>query len=105
MGVKIRNPEAAAKHRIEVTTPIDVVIRDTIIVRNTVPIAVQGARCSLRIIQMRGVIEGERLQSEIQVPVTLRQTVYRVQMPMDFLETNCLVLRCKAWERNISNGF
>lgn len=76
MGVKIRNLEAAAKHRIEVAAPIDAIIRDTIIVRDTVPVAVQRVEMLTPHIQMRGVIEGGRLRGEIRVPVTLRQAVW-----------------------------
>lgn len=76
MGVKIRNLEAAAKHRIEVAAPIDAIIRDTIIVRDTVPVTVQRIEMLTPHIQMRGLIEGGRLRGEIRVPVTLRQAVW-----------------------------
>lgn len=67
MGVKIRKLEAAAKHRMEVAAPIDAIIRDTIIVRDTVPVAVQRVEMLTPHIQMRG---------EIRVPVTLSQAVW-----------------------------
>ena len=76
MGVKIRNLEAAAKHRMEVAAPIDAIIRDTIIVRDTVPVVAQRVEMLTPHIQMRGVIEGGRLWGEIRVPVTLRQAVW-----------------------------
>lgn len=76
MDVKIRNLEAAAKHRIEVAAPIDAIIRDTIIVRDTVPVAVQRIEMITPYIQMQGLIEGGRLRGEIRVPVTLRQAVW-----------------------------
>lgn len=76
MGVKIRNLEAAAKHKIEVAAPIDAAIRDTIIVRDTVPVVAQRVAMLTPHIQMRGIIEGGRLRGEIRVPVTLRQAVW-----------------------------
>lgn len=76
MGVKIRNLEAAAKHKIEVAAPIDASIRDTIIVRDTVPVVAQRVEMLTPHIQMRGIIEGGRLRGEIRVPVTLRQAVW-----------------------------
>lgn len=76
MGVKIRNLEAAAKHKIEVAAPIDAAIRDTIIVRDTVPVVAQRVEMLTPHIQMRGIIEGGRLRGEIRVPVTLRQAVW-----------------------------
>ena len=76
MGVKIRKLEAAAKLRIEVAAPIDATVRDTVIVRDTVPVAAQRVEMLTPHIQMRGVIEGGRLRGEIRVPVTLRQAVW-----------------------------
>lgn len=76
MGVKIRNLEAAAKHKIEVAAPIDAAIRDTIIFRDTVPVVAQRVEMLTPHIQMRGIIEGGRLRGEIRVPVTLRQAVW-----------------------------
>lgn len=37
MGVKIRNLKAAAKQELEVKAPIDAVVRDTIVIRDTLP--------------------------------------------------------------------
>lgn len=76
MGVKIRNLEAAAKHKIEVAAPIDAAIRDTIIVRDTVPVVAQRVAMLTPHIQMQGIIEGGRLLGKIRVPVTLRQVVW-----------------------------
>lgn len=76
MGVKIRKLGAAAKHKIEVAAPIDAIIRDTIIVRDTMPVTIQRIEMSTPHIQMRGIIEGGRLRGEIRVPVTLRQAVW-----------------------------
>lgn len=76
MGVKIRKLEAAAKHRMEVAAPIDATIRDTIIIRDTVPVAVQRVEMHTPHIQMRGIIEEGRLRGDIWLPVTLRQAVW-----------------------------
>ncbi|ECO3474272.1 hypothetical protein FX740_09360, partial [Campylobacter jejuni] len=38
LGVKIKNLEAAARHEIEVTGPIDAAVRDTVFIRDTVPV-------------------------------------------------------------------
>lgn len=39
LGVKIRNLEVAARHEVEVKAPIDAAIRDTLIIRDTVPLS------------------------------------------------------------------
>ena len=76
MGIKIRNLEAAAKHEIEIAGPIDAVVRDTIIICDTVPVAVQRVEMHTPHIQMRGIIEDGRLTGDIRLPVTLRQAVW-----------------------------
>ena len=76
MGVKIRKLEVAAKHQMEIAAPIDATIRDTIIVRDTVPVVAQRVEMLTPHIRMRGVIESGKLRGEIHVPVTLRQAVW-----------------------------
>lgn len=76
MGVKIRKLEAAAKHEIEIAGPIDATVRDTVIIRDTVPVVAQRVEMLTPHIQMQGIIEGGRFLGEIRVPVTLRQAVW-----------------------------
>nr|DAL57791.1 MAG TPA_asm: hypothetical protein [Caudoviricetes sp.] len=76
MGVKIRNLQAAARHQIEVSGPIDAVVRDTVIIRDTVPIVRQKVEMITPHIQLTGLIENGRLKGEIRIPVTLQQAVW-----------------------------
>lgn len=76
MGVKIRNLQAAAHHQIEVTGPIDAVIRDTVIVRDTVPVMRQSVAMITPHIEFTGLIEDNTLKGRIRVPVTLQQAVW-----------------------------
>lgn len=76
LGVKIRNLEAAARHVIEVSGPIDAAVRDTVVVRDTVPVLRQKVEMITPHIQLTGLIEHERLKGEIRVPVTLHQAVW-----------------------------
>ncbi|MCM1352812.1 MAG: hypothetical protein NC250_08810, partial [Alistipes senegalensis] len=76
LGVKIKNLEAAARHEVEVTGPIDAVVRDTVVIRDTVPILRQKIEMLTLHIQLTGIIEDNRLKGEIRVPVTLRQAVW-----------------------------
>lgn len=76
LGVKIKHLEAAARHEVEVAGPIDAVIRDTVVVRDTVPILRQRVEMITPHIQLTGIIEDNRLRGEIRVPVTLRQAVW-----------------------------
>ena len=76
LGVKVKNLEAAARHEVEVAGSIDAVIRDTVVVRDTVPILRQRVEMITPHIQLTGIIEDNRLRGEIRVPVTLHQAVW-----------------------------
>lgn len=76
LGLKIKNLKAAARHEIEVSGPIDAAMKDTIIVRDTVPLLRQKVEMITPHIRLTGLIEAERLKGEIRVPVTLQQTVW-----------------------------
>lgn len=76
LGVKIKNLEAAARHEIEVTGPIDAAVRDTVFIRDTVPVLRQKVEMISPHIRLTGIIEDNRLRGEIQVPVTLNQAVW-----------------------------
>lgn len=76
LGVKIRHLTATARHEIEVTGPIDAAVKDTLVVRDTVPVLRQKVEMITPHIQLRGLIEDERLKGEIRVPVTLHQAVW-----------------------------
>lgn len=76
LGVKIKNLEAAARHEVEVAGPIDAAVRDTVIIRDTVPVLRQKVEMITPHIELSGIIENERLKGTIRVPVTLRQAVW-----------------------------
>lgn len=76
LGVKVKNLEATARHEVEVAGPIDAVVRDTVVIRDTVPVLRQKVEMLTPHIRLTGIIEGNRLKGEIRVPVTLRQAVW-----------------------------
>ena len=76
LGVRIKNLEAAARHEVEVAGPIDAAVRDTIVIRDTVPVLRQKVEMITPHIRLTGIIEDNRLRGEIRVPVTLRQAVW-----------------------------
>lgn len=76
LGVKIKHLEAAARHEVEVAGPIDASVRDTVIIRDTVPLLRQKVEMITPHIRLTGIIEDNRLRGEIRVPVTLRQAVW-----------------------------
>lgn len=76
MGVKIKDLQAAAKHQLEVAAPINAVVRDTVFIRDTVPVIRKKVEMLSPHIQLAGVIENDCLKGNIRLPVTLQQTVW-----------------------------
>lgn len=76
MGVKIKNLEAAAKHQLEVNAPIMAQVKDSVIIRDTVPVLVKSVSMITPHIQLSGIIEKDSLIGKIHLPVTLRQAVW-----------------------------
>lgn len=76
LGIKVKNLEAAARHDMEVTGPIDAIVWDTIIIRDTAPILRQKVEMLTPHIELSGIIEDERLKGSIRIPVTLNQAVW-----------------------------
>lgn len=76
LGVKIKNLEAAARHEVEVAAPIDAAMRDTVVIRDTIPVLRQKVEMISPHIRLTGIIEDNRLRGEIRVPITLRQAVW-----------------------------
>lgn len=76
MGVRIRTLEAAARHRIEVAGPIDAAVRDTVVVRDTVPLLRQKVEMITPHIRLEGIIEDQHLKGSIRIPVVLHQALW-----------------------------
>lgn len=76
MGIKIKNLEAAAKHQLEVNAPIAAQIRDSIIIRDTVPVVIKAVSMNTPYLKLAGTIENDSLVGSIHLPVTLRQAVW-----------------------------
>lgn len=76
MGVEIKNLEAAAKHNLEVNADIKASVRDSIVIRDTIPVLVKSISMITPHIQLSGVIEKDSLIGKIHLPVTLRQAVW-----------------------------
>lgn len=76
MGVKLRRLQAAARHEVVVSGPIDAAVRDTVVVRDTVPLVRQKVEMITPHIRLTGLIEDSRLKGEIRVPVTLHQAIW-----------------------------
>lgn len=76
MGVKIKHLEAAAKHQLEVNAEITASVKDSVVIRDTVPVLVKSVSMVTPHIQLSGIIERDSLIGKIHLPVTLRQAVW-----------------------------
>lgn len=76
MGVRIKDLEAVAKHNVEVNAPIDAEIKDSVVIRDTVPVFLKSVRMDTPYLKINGTIENDRLTGKINLPVTLNQAFW-----------------------------
>lgn len=76
LGVKVKHLEAAARHDLEVSGPVNAVVKDTVVVRDTLPVKRQKVEMITPYIRLTGLIEDERLKGEIRIPLTLHQGIW-----------------------------
>lgn len=76
MGVRIKDLEAVAKHNVEVNAPIDAVIKDSVVIRDTVPVFLKSVKMDTPHLKINGTIENDRLTGKINLPVTLNQAFW-----------------------------
>lgn len=76
LKVKLRALQAVAKHNMEVDAKIDAVIRDTLVLRDTLLQKMQSVHMVTPYIQISGIIEDDRLSGNIYLPVNIHQSVW-----------------------------
>lgn len=76
LGIRLKDLEAAAKHKLAIDAPIVAPLRDSVIVRDTVLVPVQTVRMVDPYIDFNGVIEDGVLTANVHIPVTLNQAVF-----------------------------
>ncbi|MFI3294280.1 MAG: DUF6549 family protein [Rikenellaceae bacterium] len=76
MGVKIKDLEAMAKHDIVVDAPIEAQVRDSVIIRDSIPVISKVVQMTTPHISIDAVIENDTLIGSVNLPVTLRQAVW-----------------------------
>ena len=76
LGIRIKDLEATAKHNVEVDAPIDAEIKDSVMIRNTVPVFLKAVRMDTPYLKINGIIENDRLTGKINLPVTLNQAFW-----------------------------
>ena len=76
LGIRIKDLEAAAKHNVKVDAPIDAEIKDSVMIRDTVPVFLKAVRMHTAYLKINGIIENDRLTGKINLPVTLNQAFW-----------------------------
>ena len=76
LGIRIKDLEATAKHNVEVDAPIDAEIKDSVMIRDTVPVFLKAVRMDAPYLKINGIIENDRLTGKINLPVTLNQAFW-----------------------------
>ena len=76
LGIRIKYLEATAKHNVEVDAPIDAEIKDSVMIRDTVPVFLKAVRMDTPYLKINGIIENDRLTGKINLPVTLNQAFW-----------------------------
>lgn len=76
LGIRIKDLEATAKHNVEVDAPIDAEIKDSVIIKDTVPVFLKAVRMDTPYLKINGIIENDRLTGKINLPVTLNQAFW-----------------------------
>ena len=76
LGIRIKDLEATAKHNVEVDAPIDAEIKDSVMIRDTVPVFLKAVRMNTPYLKINGIIENDRLTGKINLPVTLNQAFW-----------------------------
>jgi len=76
LGARVKDLEAAARHRLMVQAQIVAPVRDSVVVRDTVPVYVRSVEMKNPFIDFKGVIEDSVLTADVRIPVTLNQVVF-----------------------------
>ena len=76
MGVKIKNLEAIAKHKVEINAPIQAEVKDSIFKRDTVPIYIKTIKMDTPHLKLDGIIENNKLTGKVRIPIMLNQAIW-----------------------------
>ena len=76
LGIRIKDLEATAKHNVEVDAPIDAEIKDSVMIRDTVPVFLKAVKMDTPYLKINGITENDRLTGKINLPVTLNQAFW-----------------------------
>ena len=96
LGISLRRAESYAKSAMEQRYVDSVVLRDTVILHDTVRLFEGGDRWS----HIAGIIAGDRLSYDIHTVDTLHQVVHRVPRKWWFFRFGTRAIRQEIWSSN-----
>lgn len=76
IGIRIKSLEAVARHEVEVNVPIQAEVKDSVVFRDTIPVYIRSLKMDTPHIKLDGIIEDNRLNGKIHLPVHLHQAVW-----------------------------
>lgn len=76
MGIHIKELEAAGRHDVEVNAPVDAIVKDTTVTRDTVKVIVKAVKMDTPYVKLNGIIEDNHLKGNIYLPVHLHQAFW-----------------------------
>ena len=76
LNVQVKSLKAVAKHNIEVNADIKAELKDTVVIRDTVTVALKSIKMETPYLKVKGIIENNQLIGNVTLPVTLHQAVW-----------------------------
>jgi len=76
MDVRIKSLQAVARHEIEVQAPFEALVKDTVIIRDTVSRQLQYLQMETPHLKIDASIENNLLKGKITLPVTIHQSIW-----------------------------
>ncbi len=75
MGIKLKNLESVGKHELEVNVDFSTSLKDSIIIRDAIPVKIQKVQVNTPYLYIDGTIDENKITGNIKLPITLRQAI------------------------------
>lgn len=76
LKIRIKDIQAVSKHKLEINATINAAVKDTMILRDTILMKLQYVQMTTPHLEINGIIEHNRLQGRIHLPVNLHQIMW-----------------------------
>ena len=76
LGIKLNDLQMVAKHNLEINAPLEAELKDSVFVRDSLPVKVKTVEMNNPYIKISAVIKDNHLSGNIHLPVNLQQAVW-----------------------------